>query len=270
MGPATPLGRYHSAAIGYAVKRGLLTPGESADLDDLLGAVRKHAKADPEAPGARDLLEALEAYLSSDRPTSPLPVRVRLAAEPDLSLFRPSDRDKARAAIEAGDVSRLMMLETNELSLQIAAANAGLLRERGLLERAFVHAWTITRTNWAHVPLRELRRLLALCDRERLRAEGDPLPDGETFTLYRGVAGRGHRRRESGLSWTRSREKAAWFGRRFFLEQPAVLCAEVSRGEVLFYDNGREEDDFVLFSKRWRTAEVLEVREDGPGETDGT
>jgi hypothetical protein len=237
--------------VNYADKQGLLAVGESYTTSKLEVVAMRHARANPETPAASDLLSVFEAYRAARFPNQPLPVRVRLDPEPDFSIFRGPVREIARKALDEGDVEGLLILETNELALQIAAANAGALRERGLLEKAFVHAWIATRTNWVRVPLRELRALIRLCDRDRLRAEGDPIPPGASFTLYRGVSGRGHRRRESGLSWTRDAEKAGWFATRFDLERPAVLRAEVCRGEVLFYSNDRDEDDFVLFARDW-------------------
>jgi hypothetical protein len=116
-----------------------------------------------------------------------------------------------------------------------------------------VKAWIGTRTNWVTFPLRTIRRILRHCGRERLRAAGDRIPPGDTFTLYRGVAGWGALRRESGLSWTRSVERAAWFATQLehVLERPAVLTTEVSRAEVLFYSDSRN-DDFALFAASWR------------------
>ncbi len=162
-------------------------------------------------------------------------------------------RDQALEAIKDGDVVGFLATENNEKGLEIVACNLRPLLANGLLERAFVEAWIRTRTNWVAFPLRTTRRILRHCGRERLRAAGDKIPSGDTFTLYRGVAGLGAMRRESGLSWTRSVERAAWFARRFerVLEHPAVLTTEVSRAEVLFYSDGRN-DDFALFATRWR------------------
>jgi len=179
-------------------------------------------------------------------------VRSRSAAW-NLEPIKPLLRDQALEAIKHRDVVGFLATENTEKGLEIVACNLRPLLANGLLERAFVEAWIATRTNWVTFPLRTTRRILRHCGRERLRAAGDRIPTGDTFTLYRGVAGLGAMRRESGLSWTRSVERAAWFATRFerFLERPAVLTTEVSRAEVLFYSNGRNED-FALFATRWR------------------
>jgi len=50
-------------------------------------------------------------------------------------------------------------------------------------------------------------------DRARLRALGDALPGPGPFTLFRGVAGRGAKRRVRGLSWINAM-RPVWDSRR--------------------------------------------------------
>ena len=159
----------------------------------------------------------------------------------NLEPIKPLLRDQALEAIKHRDVVKFLGTESNQKRLEIVACNLRPLIVNGLLEQAFVEAWIGTRTNWVTFPLRTIRRILRHCSRERLRAAGNKIPPGDTFTLYRGVAGLGAMRRESGLSWTRSVERAAWFATQFerVLERPAVLTTEVSRAEVLSYSNGR-------------------------------
>ena len=162
-------------------------------------------------------------------------------------------RDQALEAIKHRDIVGFLGTESNEKGLEIVACNIRPLLANGLLEQAFVEAWIGTRTNWVTFPLRTIRRILRHCGRGRLRVAGDRIPSGDSFTLYRGVAGLGAMRRESGLSWTRSAERAGWFATQCEpLERPAVLVTEVSRDEVLFYSNAHNEDDFALFATRWR------------------
>ena len=152
------------------------------------------------------------------------------------------------------------------------------LRWRSLLEPALTSSYSLAPTARG-ITLKRWARLFECCDRERLRAAGDPLPEGDRFTLYRGVSGRGAARRVAGLSWTRSPGIASHFARTWPLvglgsgcrteappeADPAVYVTEVRREDVLFYDDGRNEDDFVLIAKRWqRLAELpLAVKPEG-------
>jgi hypothetical protein len=134
--------------------------------------------------------------------------------------------------------------------------NWAALKARGLYERALLEAFIATRTNNRDWPLYLLRWLFEQCDRSRLLAAGDPLPDGERFTIYQGVAGRGRARRIDGLLWTRDLERARWFANwyanRFSLHHPAVFALEVARADVLAYmhESGRKEQEFIVIPER--------------------
>jgi len=120
------------------------------------------------------------------------------------------------------------------------------LREAGLYERALLTAFVDTRTNNSHWPLDRLRLFFACCDRERLRAAGDPLPGPGPFVLYRGVAGQGARRRLRGLSWSGDLERARWFANRLSLPRPAVLEVTAEESAILAYVKDRKEQEFVV------------------------
>jgi hypothetical protein len=130
--------------------------------------------------------------------------------------------------------------------LEFVVENLAVLREAGMFERAFLAAFTGTRTNNLHWRLDELASLFRCCDRDRLRAAGDPLPGPGPFTLYRGVAGRGARRRLRGFSWTDDVEQARWFATRFQLAHPAVVEITVDESAVLASVNDRQEREFVI------------------------
>lgn len=104
----------------------------------------------------------------------------------------------------------------------------------------------LARANHLFWPLCTLKALFHAADRARLLAVGHPLPASDSYTLYRGVAGRGAARRITGLSWTRSRERAEWFASRFALPDPAVYQALVPRKDVYAYTNERQEDEFIV------------------------
>lgn len=72
-------------------------------------------------------------------------------------------------------------------------------------------------------------------------------PDGDT-TVYRGISGDWDDGPEdNGLSWTTSRDTAAWFARRFCEEgqSPIVLTGMVAREDVWFATNNRGEHEVV-------------------------
>jgi len=94
-----------------------------------------------------------------------------------------------------------------------------------------------------------IRFLFELADRERLLQEGDPLPDDGPFTVYRGVAGHGAKRRLRGISWTASLDKAIWFAERFAesskIEKPMVYQVTIMAEHVYVYSNDRNEQEFL-------------------------
>jgi hypothetical protein len=147
-------------------------------------------------------------------------------------------RDAGGFVFAAGD-------NTKELAL--VADNAYQLIAAGMYEQCLVHAWTGTRTNHRRWPWMHLLTLIAMADRAKLLASGQALPSGDKFVLYRGVAGKRSDRRTRGFSWTDDADRAAWFAKRFNLESPAVYQMTVQRKEVYFYDNSREESEFVIW-----------------------
>jgi hypothetical protein len=159
--------------------------------------------------------------------------------------------ERAEDAAARGDPEEILMLLDNTRELVFVADNMAWLHTLGKYEVCLAEAFIDTRTNYAHWTLAALKRLFAIADRDRLRAAGDPLPPGETFTLYRGVAGAGKMRRPSGPSWTADMERAKWFALRVpNLQCRAVYTATVRREDVLFYSNEREEKEYVCFVPR--------------------
>lgn len=160
-------------------------------------------------------------------------------------------RPDAIEAFEAGEMP--LGLASNMESLVLVYMNAKALLDRGMYERALLDAFIAARTNNHHFPVNMLQWLFSRADRARLLAAGDPLPDGETFTLYRGVAGRGPARRVRGFSWTSSPERAQWFANRaggWGLHDPAVYTVTVERSDVYAYSNERKESEFIVLLER--------------------
>jgi hypothetical protein len=157
-------------------------------------------------------------------------------------------RSGAITALCAGDVEGFFCAASNEYSLDLLSRNMSALQDAGLYERALLLAFTATRTNNSRWPLGLLRFLFEVADRAKLLDAGDPLPVGDRFTLYRGVAGRGRARRVRGLSWTSDPDKARWFAQRFGqrLGQPAVFSAVVERAHIYAHWRERKEDEYVV------------------------
>jgi hypothetical protein len=86
----------------------------------------------------------------------------------------------------------------------------------------------------------------------KLMDAGDTLPDGDSFNVYRGVAGTGAKRRVRGYSWTGDVAIATMFAElrahRYGLPNPAVFRATVRRQDILAYVNesGRNEQEFLI------------------------
>jgi hypothetical protein len=159
-------------------------------------------------------------------------------------------RERAVCALDAGDVEGFLILASNADSMHMVYFNIAALKARGVYEQAVLAAFVNISTNNHRWPLKDQRFLLEQADRARLLAAGDPLPEGERFTLYRGVAGRGASRRIGGFSWTADLEKARWFANRFPFHDPAVYVTEAARADVLAYVNAREEQESILIPER--------------------
>lgn len=171
----------------------------------------------------------------------------KMRAEPDPTVKMAED------AAARQDPKEILMLLDNQWGLAFVADNIEWLKALGKYETCLVEAYAGTRTNFSHWALSVVMALFNMADREKLLAAGDTLPPGDTFTLYRGVAGNGRGRRPSGPSWTSNFEVAKWFALRgvgMGLNDPAIYRSTVRREDVLFYYNGRGEDDFVLFVNR--------------------
>lgn len=138
----------------------------------------------------------------------------------------------------------------SDYGLELVRDNRLLLRSVGLYEEALVQAFMGSRTNNAAWSVGALECLISTTDPDRLEALR-PVPRGESFRVYRGVAGRKGSRRVRGLSWTGSVECAAWFAIRSAElaeagSDPAVYAALVSRDDVWWHEADRNEDEYVV------------------------
>jgi hypothetical protein len=174
-------------------------------------------------------------------------------------------RDQAVHALTEGDVGGFLfsMPEGNNYWLDVVRDNKGLLHSLGLYEAATVEAFMGCRVNNAVWSVGWLESLFSEMNPDRLAALR-PIPAGESFRVYRGVAGPKGIRRVRGLSWTGSVECAAWFADRFASEgDPAVYVASVSRDDVWWHEPDCNEDEFVVRprSPRRLRLDVEQLRE---------
>lgn len=161
----------------------------------------------------------------------------------------PKTIESIKAAWAEKDIEGVLVWLGNHMHMAFVCDNFSLLKESGVYEKALLHAFTSPRVNNANISLPTLRFLFQYADREKLIKEGEPLPGPGPFMVYRGVAGRGARRRLRGLSWTASLDKAIWFAKRFaassVMEKPTVYQATVTTEHVYAYSNEREEQEFI-------------------------
>jgi hypothetical protein len=183
-----------------------------------------------------------------------------------LQPIPPELRHKAVTYLADGDVEAFLSTATNEAGLALVFANTEALQRREVYEQALVCAFTSTRTSNRRWTTSVLAELFKQADRQRLRAAGEPLPGPGPFTVYRGVAGCGRARRVRGFSWTLSEERAGWFANRYALPDPAVYQATVDADDVLFYYNGRSENEIVVLPASLRHVHARELRSVRPDE----
>jgi hypothetical protein len=175
-------------------------------------------------------------------------------------------RDEAVRELANGDVIGFLCQtpEGDNYWLDVVFANKRLLQSVGLYEAATVQAFMGCRVNNAAWSVGCLESLFSEMNPDRLAALR-PIPLGESFRVYRGVAGPKGSRRVRGLSWTGSVECAAWFATRFAREDsdPAVYVASVSRDDVWWHEPDRNEDEFVVrpASARRLRLSLQELRE---------
>ncbi len=116
----------------------------------------------------------------------------------------------------------------------------------GKYEEVLLNALVMPRVNLSMYSIREIMYYLELADPEKFKAAGDPIPKQESFTLYRGVSGKGPKRRVNGISWTDSPSIASWFAQRLTYYDPAVFKAEIPKENIMAYDNGRSESEYIV------------------------
>jgi hypothetical protein len=153
-----------------------------------------------------------------------------------------------------------MFLTHGTPALRFVQKNAAALLERGIYEETlcvvfFFFNCCETSPTPFDFSLSSVRELFKNCDRAKLLAMGEPLPAGESFRLYRGVAGEEPHRKVRGMSWTRSLGTAARYAldgphNNGLLHRPAVYTSVARRDEILLHVNLFSQDEFVFFAER--------------------
>lgn len=149
-----------------------------------------------------------------------------------------------KKAWDEGDILRVLSILSNDIGFVVD--NSRILKAIGKYEEVLLPAYISIRTNYANWSMSVLHFLFMIADIEKLRKTGDPIPDQETFTLYRGVCGIGKKRRVNSFSWTESANTAAWFARRFCLHDPAVFKVTVPNESIMACCHGRNEREYLL------------------------
>jgi hypothetical protein len=140
--------------------------------------------------------------------------------------------------------------------LDIVVDNWPVLHSAFLLEEAFIEAWSTQKFGIPDWSLSFCRDFFTLLDPCALCKAGDPLPAGDSFVVYRGVAGGRNQRRVRGYSWTGDQDVAKLFADirshqgfgGFGLPNPAVYSAVIREKDVLAYldVSHRNEKEFLL------------------------
>lgn len=149
---------------------------------------------------------------------------------------------------DEGNVAALLETIPECDRMKFVLRNTEALLQRGIYEQALAWAFASTRTNFAACSPSAIRAAFGRADRAKLLAAGDPLPPGDGFTVYRGVAGVRRQRRLPGPAWTDDLETAKGYARRGALAglpDPAVLVATVRREDIVLY--GKDDRTFVAF-----------------------
>jgi hypothetical protein len=165
--------------------------------------------------------------------------------ELNLSCVEPQFIEHAKKDLVEGNILQIMAYMSNTRSMCFVADNYPMLKQAGVYEKALLHAWIGTRTNFSNWSFPVLEFLFEYADGKTLLECGEPLPGNGPFTVYRGIAGRGPARRIRGISWTTSLERAIWFAKRFNFQKPTVFSATVEKSMVYLYTNERQEAEFL-------------------------
>ena len=179
-------------------------------------------------------------------------------------LDRASEMQHREPTTELESVLRQYSWANSIERLDVVVDNDRVLRKAGLLEEAFLDAWSYRKWGIPSWDDDYCEFWFAHLDRAALLKAGDPLPAGDSFVVYRGVAGDGIARRVRGYSWTGDEGTARRFARlrveNFGLGNPAVYSAVIKRADVLAYidASGKDEKEFLLLPRKLAELRIVE------------
>jgi len=164
--------------------------------------------------------------------------RLRLKGIPPILWLQ------ARGHADAGDVCGFFGSADSMVSMYLLTRNWSWFKQRGLHVKALLDAWSNQKVAYKWEPA--VRYHLLECDRAELLRCSDPFPDGDSYTLYRGVQGKSNPR---GVSWTTSLEVAKHFANRM-RGNGTVYMATVKRQDVYarIHESGRGEHEMLVLS----------------------
>ena len=110
---------------------------------------------------------------------------------------------------------------------------------REILSRAWSHD---------HGSVAQAARVHRVSIRRMMRSGRFPHPFTGQVKVYRGTSGIARWKAQQGLSWTTDPDVAAWFALQYAHtdRKPLVLSAICDASDIVFYDNGRREQEVVL------------------------
>lgn len=171
-----------------------------------------------------------------------------------LSNEHGSLSSSARKALLAGDLDAYLLLFGSHERWEPLIEIAFYVKPK-CMPRLFHEMWTDAKNLPDEEDLRYMMDALVLPKtfNQKDKATFKRLP--EVFTAYRGAG----QRSKPSRSWTLSRDIAEWFANRnaWGRGRGKILHLQVSKVEVLFYTDGRSEQEIVLIEPR--DGDVLEL-----------
>ncbi len=184
---------------------------------------------------------------------------------PDFSLITltlgddpTAEQNHAWSEWQLGNIDAVMLLLGQHDYLEFLVRNRKQLKNAKMYERAFFNAFICGPTG--ALTIGDVLALLALADREKLRAIGTAFTATKPITLYRGVA-MPTRRLALRTSWTKSIAVAKIFADREAgrnkSSQPTIFQLTVPPDRLVFFTNERQEEEF--FVDIWPEARPMKI-----------